>query len=180
MGMFRIAFAAGAGALAVAGCSVSVGQTPTSAAEEAIEDELGGVLGLELSDATCGEPDSDDPGETFTCTATGPSGETVTVDAVVDPDDQVFVAASNVVIADDMAAIEQEAIEVLAPEVGLPVERIAVDCPVGPIVLDGDLLICEISDTSTGERFELEARLSEYVLREGYASRTYVVGVAIE
>ncbi len=179
MRAFEVVFA-GIVTVLVAGCSVSVGETPEGIAEEAIEGELGEVLGLELSDATCDDAASDEPGETFTCEATAAGGETVTVDAIIEENDRVFVAASNVIIAGDIEGVEQDAIGFLAPEVGLPPERLAVDCPAGPVVLDGDLLLCEISDTETGERFVLEARLSGYVLREGYADRNYLIAAPIE
>ncbi len=167
-------------ALLAAGCSVSIGATPEGTAEAAIEGELAEVIGLELSGASCDDAASDEPGETFTCEATAAGGEVVTIDAIIEEDDRVFVAASNVIIAGDIEGVEQDAIGFLAPEVGLPPERLAVDCPAGPVVLDGDLMLCEISDTETGERFVLEARLSGYVLREGYADRNYLVGAPIE
>jgi hypothetical protein len=153
----KLGFAVGL-ALVASACSVSVGSTsPEDVAERAIEEGLPEVLGLELSDAACDAPSADEPGETFSCTAQTDGGDTVDIEGIVEPDDEVFVAASNVVIADDMA-----------------------ECPVGPVVLEGDVLTCEISDTSTGERFALIVELTDYVLRAGWDSRRSAVGAPIE
>ena len=175
----RLGLALGLG-LVVSACSVSVGSTPANAAEDAIEDGLSELLGLELSDATCTEPRADEPGETFSCSATSDSGESVNIDGVVEENDGIYVAATNVVLTDDLSDLEEEAIVTLAPDSGLPPERIDVDCPAGPTVFDGDVLVCEISDNSTGERFELNVELTDFVLREGWTSRRYAIGAPIE
>ncbi|MGA9276922.1 DUF4333 domain-containing protein [Ilumatobacter sp.] len=164
-----------------AGCSFSIGgKSPESAGEELIEGELSEKLGVDLTDADCTEPADDEPGEEFTCTATTPDGETITFQGVVETDDEIFVAASNVIIAEEMAVVEEEAAAVLGPEVGVEIDPSQVECPEETTVLDGDELRCEIVDADNGDRYVLTATFGGYVLHEGFDERYYEIGDLIE
>ncbi len=166
---------------AVSGCSFSIGgSSPASAGEELIEGELSEVLGFEMTDAECQDPAEEEEGEEFTCTATAPDGSTVTFQGVLETDDEIYLAASNVVVADEMTLVEEEAAVVLGPEVGAEIDPADVDCPTESTVLDGDELRCEITDATTGERYELIVRLGDFVPREGFEDRFYEVGDLIE
>lgn len=161
----------------VAGCSFSFGGTsPESAGEELIEGELSELVGFDMTDADCAEPDEDEPGEEFTCTAMGPGGETITFEGVIETDDEIFVAASNVVVADEMPLVEQEAASVLGPEIGVEIDPADVECPADSTVLVDDQLTCTITDSATGDRFELTVTFDGYVLREGFEDRFYEIG----
>lgn len=165
----------------VAGCSFSVGgQSPESAGEELIEGELSDLVGFAMTDAACDEPAEDEPGEEFACTATAPDGSTVTFDGIVESDDEIFVAASNIVVADEMPLVEEEAATVLGTEIGVEIDPADVDCPTESTVLDDGELRCEITDVSTGDRFVLTATLGDFVLREGFQDRFYEIGDPVE
>lgn len=168
-------------ACASAGCSFSIGgQSPESAGEELIEGDLSELLGFDLADAACDEPAENEPGEKFACTATAPDGATVTFDGIVETDDEIFVAASNVILADEMTSVEEEAASVLGPEVGVEIDPADIDCPNESTVLDDGRLRCEILDPATGDRYELTATLSGFVPREGFEDRFYEIGTIIE
>lgn len=169
-------------AVGAAGCSFSVGgQSPESAGEELIEGELSELVGFDLTEAQCEEPAADEPGEEFSCTAMSPDGSTVTFDGVVETDDEIFVAASNVVVADEMSLVEEEAAAVLGPEIGVEIDPGDVDCPDVSTVLDADdRLRCEITDASTGDRYVLTATFGDFVLREGFDDRFYEIGDPLE
>jgi len=167
--------------MAAAGCSFSAGgQSPEDAGEELIEGELAELLELELSGAACDAPAEDEPGKTFNCTATDAGGSTVTFEGVVEDDDEIYVSASNVVVADDMQRLEQEAAVVLAEQIGREIDPADVDCPDETTVLDGDALTCEITDATNGDRYSLTATFGGFVVREGYADRFYEIGELIE
>lgn len=166
---------------ATVGCSFSIGgQSPESAGEELIEGDLSELLGLDLTDAECDEPAENEPGEEFSCTATAPEGATVTFDGIIESDDEIFVAASNVVLADEMTAVAEEAASVLGPEVGVEIDPADIECPTESTVLDEGRLRCEIIDPATGDRYELTATLSGFVPREGFEERFYEIGAIIE
>jgi hypothetical protein len=163
-------------AVALVGCSFSTGTTPQAAGEKLIEGVLGEQSGLVYLDATCLAPAANEVGETFTCTATTDDGAAVTFQGVVDPDDMIFVAPSNIIDAGEMSIVEAEAAEVLGAEVGATIDPSDVDCPDVSTVLIDDRLRCEITDTATGDRYEMYLTATDFVLREGYGSRAYAIG----
>lgn len=176
----RLLGVVGALAVVVSGCSFSSGSSPAEAGEELIEGELSEVVGFEMTDAECEEPAAKEEGEEFTCTATSSDGSTVTFQGVLESDDEIFVAASNVLVADEMPLVEEEAAVVLGPEIGVEIDPADVECPTESTVLDGDRLQCEITDPDTGDRYELIVTLDGFVLREGFEDRFYEVGDIIE
>ncbi len=99
------------GGLVLGACSFSTGTSPSSSAEEAIASGLAEQAGMTFTDADCETPVDGDVGTGFTCTAANSDGATITFDAVIDPDDSIFVAPSNVVYAEDMTLVEAEAAE---------------------------------------------------------------------
>lgn len=161
--------------VAASSCSVTIGETPGDAAEDVIVGELAAQLGVEFTEPSCSEPDEDEPGQRFSCTAEL-GAATAEFDAVVEEDDEFFIAATNVIGTDDLALVEEEAAAVLGPEVGVEIDPDDVECPDTPTVLDGDVLRCEITDASNGEVFELTVTFGPYVLREGFGERNYLVG----
>ncbi|MFT6292715.1 MAG: hypothetical protein ACJAR2_003334 [Ilumatobacter sp.] len=163
--------------LATAACSFSVGETPSQAAEKLIEGELGVQLELELTDAECDGPESAEAGETFFCTAQTSNGETVKFGVDFDTEDDFFAYATNVVLPDDLALIEQDAATVLSPDVGVTIDPADVSCPDETTVLDNDgELICEITDPTTGDRFVVNAVFGPYERGSGYESVFYQIG----
>ncbi len=162
--------------LVLGACSFSTGTTPDRSAEKLIEGVLGEQAGMTFTEAACVAPADKEIGTTYDCTAVNADGAAVTFDAVIDPDDMIFVAPSNLVFVEDMALVEEEAAEVLGPEVGAVIDSADVDCPDETTVLDDDVLQCEITDAETGDRYELIVTFGDFVLREGYDDRFYEVG----
>jgi hypothetical protein len=167
-------------AVALAGCSFSTGTTPEKAGEQVIEGALSEQSGLAYVDAKCLAPAANEVGETFTCTAMTEAGETVTFDGVVDPDDSIFVAPSNIIDADDMSMVETEAAGLLGEDIGVVIDPSAVDCPDETTVLVDDQLQCVITDVSSNERYEMLLTATDFVPREGYGSRFYEIGELLD
>lgn len=163
-------------AVALASCSFSTGTSPDEAAVKLIEGALSEQSGLVFVGAECNAPAANEVGETFTCTATTDDGAAVTFDGVVDPDDQIFVAPSNIISAEDMAIVKDEAAEVLGEDIGVTIDPDDVDCPDVTTVLVDDRLRCEITDVATGDVYEMYLTATDFVLREGYGNRAYAVG----
>jgi hypothetical protein len=162
--------------VALASCSFSTGTTPESAGEELIEGALGEQVELVFVDADCEAPADREVGTPFTCTAMTEAGETVTFDGVVDPDDSIFIAPSNIVAAEEMSVVETEAAGVLGEDIGAAIDPSDVDCPDQTIVLDDSVLRCEITDAASGDRYEMLLTVGGFELREGFAQRSYDVG----
>lgn len=175
-----VAVATLAALVALAGCSFSTGSSPGEAALELIEGPLGEQNGLVYRDAECAEPAADAVGDTFACTATTDDGAAVEFTGVVDADDKIFVAPTNVIVADEMPIVEAEAAQVLGEVIGAEIDPSAVECPdVTTVLVDGRLR-CEITDESNGDRYEMFLTATDFVLREGFDSRNYEVGELID
>jgi hypothetical protein len=162
--------------VALASCSFSTGTTPEKAGEEVIEGALSEQGGLVYVDAKCVAPATNEVGETFTCSALTEAGETVTFEGVLDPDDSIFVAPSNIIGADDMAMVETEAAGLLGEDIGVVIDPTDADCPDETTVLVNDQLQCVITDVSSNERYEMILTATDFVPREGYGSRFYEIG----
>lgn len=179
--MKRPLFLCTAAALLVGGCSFSTGTSPGDSAVELIKGPLGLQSGLKYVGVDCTEPAANEPGEIFTCTArTMEGGALVTFTGLVEPDDMIFVSPTNIIDATEMSIVEDEAASVLGGEVGTTIDPSDVDCPDETTVLVDDQLQCEITDASTGERYEMVMTATDFVLREGYGSRSYKIGELLE
>ncbi len=163
-------------AVALASCSFSTGTTPEQAGEDLIEGALGEQVDLAFVDADCAAPADNEVGTPFTCTAMTEAGETVTFDGVVDPDDSIFIAPSNIIAAEEMSVVETEAAGVLGEEIGMGIDPSAVDCPDETTVLVDDRLRCEILDVASGDLYEMFLTVGGFELREGFAQRSYEIG----
>jgi hypothetical protein len=104
------------------------------------------------------------------------AGETVTFEGVIDPDDSIFVAPSNIIVASEMSAVETEAADVLGEEIGVVIAPSDVQCPDESTVLVDDRLRCEISDAASGDRYEMFLTVADFELRKGFSQRSYEVG----
>ena len=104
------------------------------------------------------------------------AGETVTFEGVVDPDDSIFIAASNVIVANEMSVVETEAAGVLGENIGVFIDPCDVDCPDESTVLVDDRMRCEISDVASGDCYEMFLTAVGFELREGFTQRSYEVG----
>ena len=162
-------------ALPLAACSFSTGTTPAGTAETLIEGVLGEQAGMTFTGADCEAPADGNVGTPFECRAVNSDGGVIMFDAVIDPDDMIFVAPSNLVYAEEMSLVEEEAAEILGPQVGVVIDSADVDCPDETTVLDSDEMRCEITDAASGDRYELTVTFGDFILREGYADRVYTI-----
>lgn len=150
-----------AGCALLAGCST---QTAGEAAVELIAGDLGELLDLGTLDATCTEP------------AASEAGETIEFDGIVESEDEIFVVATNVLIAADLDVIEADAIQVLAENFEVEPSTLSVECPDGSVIVDDSTVTCEITDSSDGGRCDLSVTLGDYVLEDGFDGWTYSLG----
>ena len=163
------------GVLALVGVSCSGDARETS--EAVIERQISEQVDLGELEATCDEPERRQVGDTFPCTATTESGEVIQIVTTFEEDDRIFVLPTNVVLAADLALVEQKAAEVLSPEVGVTIDPADVECPDRSVVLGGDgRFFCEITDPESGTTFELIATFGDFVRDEGFRSRFYEIG----
>jgi hypothetical protein len=150
-------------ALAVTGCSfsASVGGSPTSAAEEVIEDDLAAQLGFGEIEAECGEPPNEDEGSTFLCTSATDQG-LVRWEATIAEEDTVNVQSLNVLVEDDVAALEVSAAAEIGQVVGIPLETENFDCGDAPVVLgDEDQVVCALTDPANGDVYDTTVTITD-------------------
>lgn len=150
-------------ALAVTGCSfsASVGGSPTSTAEEVIEDDLAAQLGFAEIEAECGEPPNEDEGSTFLCTSETDQGP-VRWEATIAEEDTINVRSLNVLVDDDMAALEVSAAAEIEQVVGLPLGTEHFDCGEAPVVLgDEDQIVCALTDPANGDVYDTTVTITD-------------------
>lgn len=136
----------------LAGCGGSASQS----GETLIEEELADQIALGDLDATCDEPENLKEGETFTCTATTEDGAEVEFLGTMTSDDKFEIVTTNLLTAEDVTAIREEGARVLSEQVGSEIVADDITCPTEVVVLDdtGDF-VCEITDTTTGDVYDL-------------------------
>jgi hypothetical protein len=139
-------------ALVLAGCSKDAGNS----AKNLIEGELQDQIGLGPLEAECGQPAAFEAGETFTCTATTEDDRVIEFLGVMTDSDSLEVNTSNLLTAQDVTDIRGAGAEAIGVEVGATISADDIVCPNEIELLDdtGDFT-CEITDTETGDVFEL-------------------------
>ena len=150
-------------AVVASGCSfsASVGGTPQSAAEEVIEDELAGELGLGEIEAECGEPPNEDEGSTFLCTSETDRG-LVRWEATIVDEDTVNVQSLNVLVDSDVEALEVAAVGELEQAVGTTLGTENFDCGDAPLVLSSDdRLVCGLTDAANGDVYDTTLTITD-------------------
>lgn len=153
------------------------GQTAVEAGEELIAGELATAIGFgPLADAACEDPAEEAAGETFTCTAATEAGDTLEFAAILRSDDEIFVAASNVIFADDLDFLENDAVQVTAGNFEVDPSTLSVDCPDENTLIVDDRVICQITDASDGGVYDLTVTLEPYVVDEGFPGWMYSLG----
>lgn len=166
---------------AVALVAVSCGGSATETATAVIESEIADQIGLGDLEATCDQPDERVVGAEFPCTATTESGDVIRFTTTFEEEDRIFVLPTNVLLASDLPLLEQEAAEVLGPEVDAVIDPADIECPDTAVVLDeNDQVTCSITDAASGTTYELIATLTDFVRDEGFQNRFYEVGAEIE
>ena len=175
MSLTRVAVAVLAASMTSAACSGEVsfsisGQSPESAAETVIEGEIADLLGWELV-ATC--PDADDPteGDTFSCTAPAPGGETIEFLTTVG-DGEVDVQTTNVLRADAVELFEAAALDLVRADTGAPYPDGSLECTDDAIVLPADGVVdCVLTDptgsTQAIEMYDIDPESGDFFIRAG-------------
>ncbi|MEM9133578.1 MAG: hypothetical protein AAF962_26435 [Actinomycetota bacterium] len=145
----------------LAGCSFSIGDTPTNAAEEVIEGELATLGGLSDVSADCDVPPNSDVGTTFNCTASTSAGE-VRYLTTIEEDDVVYVEWLNLLTADDVVSLEQAAVDVIEEQVGRRLGYENYACGSGPLALGSDnILNCELIDPDNGDVYDSTLEITD-------------------
>jgi len=160
-------------AVVLVGCSGSAALS----GESVIEGELADSAGLGELDAECNEPDGLEAGETFTCTATTEDGRTVEFLGTMTDSDSFDIVSTNLLTAEDVVAIRQEGARLLSEEVGVEILVDDIACPDEIVLLDatGDF-VCEITDTSTGDVYELTISTGGIEPGEGVRRLDFQIG----
>lgn len=146
--------------IVMASCSVDVsvsfgGADAAAAAVDLIEGELADQAGIGPLEAQCEEIDDPEPGDSFTCTATTESGETIRFDAIMEEDDIVDVESVNLVTIDGLDTIEALAVQVLEENVGATLGRENFDCgDRGLVVEPGGTIMCLLTDPVSGNLYD--------------------------
>jgi hypothetical protein len=158
---------------------VACGGSAAATGEAVIQDQLADEIGLGELDATCNEPEGLTEGETFTCTATTPDGETIEFLGTMTSDDEFEIVTTNLLITSDVVAIREEGARVLSDEVGATILPEDIECADGSIVLDdvGDFQ-CTITDTVTGDVYELTVRTGGLEPGVGVRELSFQIGDA--
>ncbi|MEM1334884.1 MAG: hypothetical protein AAGG08_15650 [Actinomycetota bacterium] len=170
-----------AGALGAAGLFIAAcGGDAAASGETLIETELEEQIGLGELDASCDQPDDDEIGTEFRCTATTTDGALLEFLAEFTSETEIFMSPTNVLNQDEVTFVEGQAAAVLGPEVNAEIDPSQIECPTDDVVIlggpvDEGVLDCTITDPD-GTSFALTITLSNYVLREGYQDLFAQVG----
>ncbi|MEL7157906.1 MAG: hypothetical protein AAFN30_15115 [Actinomycetota bacterium] len=140
----------------IAGCSFSIGDTPTNAAEEVIEGDLAEQLGLSGLSADCEVPANQDVGTTFDCTSDAEIGEIRWL-ATIQEDDIVNVRDVNLLTAEQLVNLENAAVDLLEEGSGQALGYENFSCGVAPVVIPADLTVsCELIDPVNGDSYDTD------------------------
>lgn len=151
-----------AAAASLAGCSFSIGDTPTNVAEDAIEGDLADQAGLTDVTADCEIPSNSDVGSTFTCTSTSNVGDIDWL-ATIEEDDIVNVQSLNLLSAEDVVSLEQAAVDVIEEQSGRRLGYENYGCGVGPLALGGNsILTCELIDPDNGDVYDSTVEITDF------------------
>jgi hypothetical protein len=135
----------------IASCSAST-TNYQKAATKVIQGQLQSELGMGDLSASCEEPTSKDVGTTFACTAETPKGDTITLTAEIQKEEEgkkVFVHTTNVLTTENLTEIEKEAARILSEKIGQDLPAEAIDCGNEAIVAEaGKPFVCALSDPS--------------------------------
>ncbi|MEZ5228604.1 MAG: hypothetical protein R2710_18610 [Acidimicrobiales bacterium] len=154
--MFLSIGAAIASAFLLAGCG---GNDYDGAAVEVIEGDLADTVGLGAVTATCDPAEGGDKpadGDTFTCSATTESGQTISYLATASGD-RVEVETTNVILGSKVGEVERITAQSLADQFEVEVPAETVDCGEASIVVTPDAVVtCGVTDTETGDVYDIE------------------------
>lgn len=158
----RAVLVMGATILLAAGCSFSIGgQSLSDAAVELIEGDFSEQLGVELTNASCTDPASDEIGTTFACQATY-AGDQVDFEVTVDAPDHIVARSTNLLYVDAQRAIGNAIATAFADQGidGLVGEDL--DCGGDAMVLAQDMtFVCALSTPPDGDVYDTTIRITD-------------------
>jgi hypothetical protein len=163
------------GVAALAACGGSASESGVAVIEGALADDIA----LGDLDATCEDPEALSEGETFTCTATTDDEQTIEFLGTMTSDDEFDIVTTNLLTAVDVEFVREEAARVISAEIGTEVAPADIECAEGSVVLDdaGDFL-CAITDTSTGDVYDLTVSTGGLVPDVGARELSFQIGDA--
>lgn len=153
--------------LLAAGCSASVsfsisGQSPGDAAEDLIEDELADDVGLGILRATCDDEGADEIGDGFSCTAETADGQTIQFFTVIDRENHIDVASTNLITNEALQDLEEAGVRTIAENLGTTFATNSIDCGTGPLILeDGLEFVCAFSDPESSDAYDVTFELPD-------------------
>ncbi len=151
--------------------------------ETVIETELEEQIGVGELDASCDQPEDDEVGTEFLCTASTEDGRIIEFLGAFTAEDEIFVSPTNLLRAEEVERLKFQAAQVLSPEVGVDIDPSQITCPEeDPLFMDtsgaaGEAVVeCTITDEVSSTSFPLTVTLSDYVIREGYQNLFAQIG----
>lgn len=148
--------------LLISGCSFSFGGGgATQSAEELIEGELADKLSMELTNAECVEPASEDVGETFACTADY-QGQQMQLSTVIEAEERIFVNPTNVLFPAQLDAIQESVADLLNGQADYGLLPDSLDCGADPIIFEGPTeFTCALTDPATAEVYDTQIVMTD-------------------
>lgn len=103
-------------------------------------------LGLpSITDATCDEPQPEEIGATFACTASS-NGQTVKLEAQIEGEDRLFAEPTNVVQGREVVEFARSAVQALNLQLGTLFAEDAMDCGSESVILgDDNQMMCTVT-----------------------------------
>lgn len=136
----------------------STSQSATDAALDLIEgDAMMQRLNVEpISDAECIEPEAEDVGVIFECTALS-GGNKINFEVEIEPEERIFAAPTNIVAAQWLETYTTSAVENLNAQNGFSLPLDSLDCGDKSVVLDAEnKMYCVLDDPSTNTLYNVE------------------------
>ncbi len=156
---------------------VACSKSAATGGEGLIERDLAESIGLGELDATCEEPASREEGETYVCTATTEDGRVIEFLGTVEDDDRINVVTTNLLTLADLDGLRDDAAtRFTESEDGPDMAADDIDCGTEPVILDEHEFICEVTDVTTGDVWELIITTTPFEPGVGIRSEFYQIG----
>ncbi|MEM7337746.1 MAG: hypothetical protein AAF467_03800 [Actinomycetota bacterium] len=136
-------------------------ETPAELAAALIEGDLAVQAGLTGVEAACDVAQTFDVGQQFECVSTTDIGLVQWIVDITGPT-SVNVNSTNLVTADNVTAIEVEALSIIETNTGQTFGIENYDCGDSPVVIDIDpILDCTLTDPANGDVYDSEVEITD-------------------
>ncbi len=153
--------------LFAAACSGSVefsigGESPETAAENLIEDEIADQAGLGELTAECDKPEDPKVGTFFDCTATTTDGQVIQLTTEIDREDHIDVNSTNLLTPEALPQFETAGTEALAQQFAVELPDTTIDCGDQSVVLtpEGNF-VCAFNDPASGDVYDITFEITD-------------------